>query len=66
MDEIRRIAGDDVIGMTPTIVVPAMLNFQARGETQTRQINLIGIDEATHSQVSDFGQFLQHPENRQR
>ena len=65
MDEIRRIAGDDVIGMTPTIVVPALLNFQARGETQTRQINLIGIDESTHSQVSDFAQFLQHPENRQ-
>src|SRR5271169_3900308 len=26
MDEIRRIAGDDVVGMTPTIVVPALLN----------------------------------------
>jgi lipoprotein-releasing system permease protein len=64
MDEIRRVAGDDIVGMTPTIIVPALLNFQVRGETITRQINLIGIDEETHAKVSDFSQFLQHPSNR--
>jgi lipoprotein-releasing system permease protein len=65
MDEIRRVAGDDVIGMTPTIIVPGMLSFQLRGETITRQVNLIGIDQETHAQVSDFSQFLQHPANRE-
>ncbi|HEX4144000.1 MAG TPA: FtsX-like permease family protein [Pirellulales bacterium] len=65
MDEIRRVAGDDVIGMTPTIIVPGMLSFQVRGETITRQVNLIGIDQQTHAQVSDFSQFLQHPANRE-
>jgi lipoprotein-releasing system permease protein len=64
MDEIRRAAGDDIAGMTPTVAVPAMLNFQVRGQWVTRQIMFIGIDEATHAQVSDFGRYLQHPTNR--
>lgn len=65
MQEIRRIAGDDIEGMTPCVVVPAMLNFRVGGTWITRQINLIGIDETTHSQVSDFGRYLQHPDNRE-
>jgi len=64
MAEIRRAAGDDVAGMTPTVAVPAMLNFQVRGQWVTRQIMFIGIDEATHADVSDFGRYLQHPANR--
>ncbi|MCE9631964.1 MAG: FtsX-like permease family protein [Planctomycetia bacterium] len=64
MDEIRRAAGGDIVGMTPTVAVPAMLNFQVRGQWVTRQIMFIGIDEATHAQVSDFGRYLQHPGNR--
>jgi lipoprotein-releasing system permease protein len=64
MEEIRRAAGDDVAGMTPTVAVPAMLNFQVRGQWVTRQVMLIGIDEATHAGVSDFGRYLQHPANR--
>ena len=64
MEEIKRAAGDDIVGMTPTVAVPAMLNFQVRGQWITRQIMLIGIDEATHAQVSDFGRYLQHPANR--
>ncbi|MFM7075051.1 MAG: ABC transporter permease [Planctomycetaceae bacterium] len=64
MAELRRAGGDDIEGMTPTVAVPAMLNFQVRGQWVTRQVMLIGIDEATHAQVSDFGRYLQHPENR--
>ncbi len=64
MEEMRRAAGDDIVGMTPTVAVPAMLNFQVRGQWVTRQIMFIGIDEATHAQVSDFGRYLQHPANR--
>jgi lipoprotein-releasing system permease protein len=66
MEEIRRAAGDDVVGMTPTVAVPAMLNFQVRGQWITRQVMLIGIDETTHASVSDFGRYLQHPANRQQ
>ena len=66
MEEIRRAGGDDIAGMTPTVAVPAMLSFQVRGQWITRQIMFIGIDEATHASVSDFGRYLQHPENRRQ
>ena len=66
MEEIRRAAGESIEGMTPTVAVPAMLNFQVRGQYVTRQVMLIGIEETTHAQVSDFGRYLQHPANRQQ
>ena len=66
MDEIRRIAGDDIAGMTPTVHVPAMLNFQVRGQWVTRQVNFIGVDETTQASVSNFGNYLLHPENRRK
>ena len=66
MEEIRRAAGDTIAGMTPTVAVPAMLSFQVRGQWITRQIMFIGIDEATHAAVSDFGNYLQHPANRRQ
>ena len=66
MAEIRRVAGDWIAGMTPTVVVPAMLTYPWGGQSRTRQVTLIGIDERTQSQVSDFGKYLQHPENREQ
>jgi lipoprotein-releasing system permease protein len=66
MEEIRRAAGDSIAGMTPTVAVPAMLSFQVRGQWITRQVMFIGIDEATHAAVSDFGSYLQHPDNRRQ
>ena len=45
MEEILRAGGDEIEGMTPTVAVPAMLNFQVRGQWVTRQVMLIGIDE---------------------
>ncbi|HVC97662.1 MAG TPA: ABC transporter permease [Pirellulales bacterium] len=66
MDEIRRVAGDDIVGMTPTVHVPAMLSFKYGGKYVTRPVTLIGIDPATQSEASDFGKYLQHPENRRR
>ena len=66
MNEIRRIAGDTIAGMTPTVIVPAMLSFHVGGQWVTRQVNFIGVDAETHAQVSDFGDYLQHPENRRQ
>lgn len=66
MDEIRRAAGDQIAGMTPTVAVPAMLNFQVRGQWVTRQVMFIGIDESSHALASDFGRYLQHPANRRQ
>ena len=50
MEQIRKVAGDQIEGMTPTVVVPAMLSFQYGGNWITRQVQLIGIDEATQSE----------------
>jgi lipoprotein-releasing system permease protein len=65
-ERIRRIAGDDIVGMSPVVAVPAVLYFDRDGRRFTRQIDLIGIDEETQSGVSDFGKYLQHPANRER
>ena len=64
MQQIRKVAGEYIAGMTPTVVVPAMLVLDVNGQYVTRQISFIGIDEATHDQVSDFSRYLQHPSNR--
>src|SRR5262245_48040291 len=64
--EIRRVVGDDLVGVTAAVHVPAMLSMQTRGQTMTRQITLIGIDEATYADVSDFRQYLMHSENRKQ
>jgi lipoprotein-releasing system permease protein len=66
MEQIRRVAGDAIAGMSPTVVVPAMISFQARGISIVQPVELIGIDERTQAQVSDFGKYLQHPENRRQ
>jgi len=52
MEEIRRAAGDNIAGMTPTVAVPAMLSFQVRGQWITRQVMFIGIDADTHASGS--------------
>lgn len=62
--EIRRLLGDDLIGLTAAVRVPAMINFQVRGQWVTQQLMLIGIDEKSYSQVSDFSRYLLHPDNR--
>jgi len=64
--EIRRVVGDELAGITAAVHVPAMLTMHVRGQTSTRQITLIGVDEATYADVSDFRQYLLHPENRKQ
>jgi len=65
IEQIKRIAGDDIEGMTPICVVPAMLSYQWRGTWVTNQVQVIGIEEKSQSRVSDFAKYLQHPANRQ-
>lgn len=64
MDRIRQVAGEQIAGMTPTVRIPAVLSFEIGTEWITRPVLLIGIDSETHSQVSDFAKYLQHPANR--
>ncbi len=61
---IREVVGDDLEGMTTVVHVPAMVTLDHRGESITRQINLIGIDTASYADVSDFSKYLMHPDNQ--
>ncbi len=65
-EQILKLVGDKVEAMSSTVMVPAMLSYQIRGQWINRQINLIGIDEETAAAVSDFSKYLQHPANRQK
>ncbi|MFM7844547.1 MAG: ABC transporter permease, partial [Planctomycetota bacterium] len=42
--KIREVLGDEIAGITHAVRVPAMVNFQVRGQWVTQQIMLIGID----------------------
>src|SRR6185436_8602984 len=66
MDEIRKVVGPDLVGASAAVHVPAMLNIKVLDQWSTRQVTLIGVDEATYADVSDFRQYLLHPENRQK
>jgi len=66
MAEIRDVAGQYIAGMSPTVHIPAMLGYSVGSQYITKQITMIGVDEATYASVSDFGQFLQHPDNRRQ
>ena len=66
MAKIRELAGDKIEGMSPTAHVPAMLGYTVGDQYVSRQINLIGVDAATYGLVSEFGRFLQHPDNREQ
>jgi lipoprotein-releasing system permease protein len=66
MEQIMRVAGEYIAGMTPTVHVPAMLTFKYGGKMVTRQVTLIGVDPKTAGNASSLPEFLQHPENRKR
>ncbi|MEM8735172.1 MAG: FtsX-like permease family protein [Planctomycetota bacterium] len=64
-EQIRQVAGDRLVGLTTVVHVPAMVSIDHRGETITRQINLIGIDTDSYADVSDFSKYLLHPGNQE-
>ena len=66
MQEINKVAGQYIAGLSPTVHIPALLNYSVGNQEMTKQITVIGVDEKTYGSVSDFGQFLQHPANRKQ
>lgn len=63
-ERIRETLGDRLEGITTVVTVPAMLSFSFNGANHTQPINLIGVDTQTYASVSDFSQYLLHPDNR--
>jgi lipoprotein-releasing system permease protein len=66
LEKIKELLGDKLQGSTTVVHVPSMLMINCNGHPITRQVNLIGVDTKTYGSVSDFGQFLLHPENRRQ
>ncbi len=66
MERIEKVCGDRLEGATTVVHVPALLAIPVYGQVVTRQVNLIGVDAKTYGNVSDFGQYLLHPENRKQ
>ncbi|MEM9367115.1 MAG: FtsX-like permease family protein [Planctomycetota bacterium] len=62
--EIERIVGEDLVGSSVSVHVPSMLGIEFNGELITRHVNLVGIDAETYDQVSHFGRYLTHPQNK--
>lgn len=58
MQQIQAVVGEDLVACTGVVQVPALLQFEFRGRAMTQQIMLIGIDDATYGQVTDFAPFL--------
>ncbi|WP_168563959.1 ABC transporter permease [Crateriforma spongiae] len=65
VDEIRKVVGDDLEGVSYSVHVPAMLGIDHNGQVITRHVQLVGIDPATYDKVSHFGRYLIHRDNRQ-
>jgi len=71
MAKIRETTGDAIVGMSPTVSVPGLMYIEVMGpdrdsQAMTKPITLVGIDETTYADVSDFDDYLQHPSNRQQ
>ena len=66
MAKLREIGRDRIIGMTPTVHVPAMFAFQVNGQWINRQIVLVGVEEKTAASASDMSQQTLHPNNRKQ
>ena len=65
MAEIRAALGEDLESLSAVVRVPALLHQTLNGRMVTQQIILMGIDDQTYSQVSDFKPYLLNEQNRQ-
>ncbi len=63
--EIEKVCGDQICGSSVSVHVPSMLDIDFNGQHIGHHVNLVGLDPKTYNQVSQFGQFLLHPANRQ-
>ncbi|GAA5506114.1 ABC transporter permease [Novipirellula caenicola] len=62
--EINKVCGDQIAGASVSVHVPSMLGIDFNGQQIARHVNLVGLDPETYNTVSQFGQFLLHPENQ--
>ena len=66
IDEVMKVCGDEVVGSSASVHVPAMLGIEFNGQLITRHVSFVGLDPNTYDKVSHFGRYLLHPENREQ
>ncbi|MFT5302458.1 MAG: lipoprotein-releasing system permease protein [Mariniblastus sp.] len=64
IDVIKQTIGDDLEQLTCVVRTPALLSFDFRGNQWTQQVMLLGIDDETFGQVTDFEPYLTNEANR--
>ncbi len=64
LEEIMKVCGDEVVGSSASVHVPAMLGIDFNGQLITRHVNFVGLDPETYDNVSHFGRYLLHPKNQ--
>ncbi len=60
LHEIEELVGDDLEAVTYVVRVPAFMNFEYMGRQFNQHIVLMGIDEKSFANVTDFIPFLQN------
>ena len=65
LQQIRKVAGDDLESVTAVVRVPALLQYEFNGRPMTATIMLIGIDDETYGKVTDFTPYLTNPLNKE-
>ena len=66
VEEIMKVCGDEVVGSSASVHVPAMLGIDFNGQLITRHVNFVGLDPETYDNVSHFGRYLLHPGNQKQ
>ena len=66
MDRIRKVCGDKIASMTPLCQTQGLVSFQIGQEWIHQPVFIIGIDPNGENETKDFGQYFQHPLNRQK
>lgn len=56
---VRSVAGDQVEAMAPTCTMYALLTFQVAGQSDTREVQLIGVRPEERAKTGDFAEFLE-------
>ena len=66
MDRIRKVCGDKIASMTPLCQSQGLVSFQIGQEWIHQPVYIIGIDPNGENETKDFGQYFQHPLNREK
>lgn len=66
MERIRKVCGDKIASMTPLCQSQGLVSFQVGQDWIHQPVFIIGIDPDGENETKDFGQYFQHPLNRER